>query len=270
MKRLFMALLLTVALPLTPHSAAHAYTITDDYWGGTPSSASYANRDVIGLAEYYDSRKMEVTFSGSTLNVAVFSTFIGQLQSAKIWNDKTKLGDLFIGTKGWNPTGTGADHFAGDTVNTTGTDWNFAAVLDYHGPNYKGDTTSGGSVSLYTVEDGTKILSSAPTGFIYRKDQLVQFSPDTLATPLATGSWSLTDIGGTAYDKLLFSLDVGELLGTTSSDTWAFHWAMTCGNDVIEGAAPIPTPEPSTLLLCGAGLLGVVYMKRKNLPRKSG
>jgi hypothetical protein len=38
---------------------------------------------------------------------------------------------------------------------------------------------------------------------------------------------------------------------------------MSCGNDVIEGEAPIPNPEPSTFLLTGLGILGAAYLGRR-------
>lgn len=265
MKQSFLTLLLVSALSFAATPATHAYTISDEYWGGKPSSSTYTNQDVIGSSNYYDTQKMEVTFSGTILNVAVYSTFIGQRGSNQIWNDKTKLGDLFIGTNGWNPLGDSSNNYRTDTAKTTGTDWNYALVLDNHGPTYRGDTTASGSISLYDTSMGTAIMSNAPSGYIFRKDQLVQFSPNKNMNAIATGTWTITDLSGTNYDKLLFSIDVSDLLDITTSHSWAFHWAMTCGNDVIEGAAPIPNPEPSTLLLCGVGLLGAVYFrKRKN------
>ena len=43
------------------------------------------------------------------------------------------------------------------------------------------------------------------------------------------------------------------------------HWAMLCGNDVIEGtvAAPTQVSEPSVVALLGLGLLGLGFARRR-------
>ncbi|SHJ67153.1 PEP-CTERM protein-sorting domain-containing protein [Malonomonas rubra DSM 5091] len=41
------------------------------------------------------------------------------------------------------------------------------------------------------------------------------------------------------------------------------HWTMSCGNDVIEGDAPVPTPEPSTFILFAAGGGLALWARRK-------
>ncbi len=245
---------------------AGAYTIDDKYYGGTPTDNK--SRDLIGDKNYYDISGMDVSFSGKTMTVDVFSTFFSQLGSKKIWSDRTKLGDLFVSTTGWNPKGNSVNHYSPDKYGNTGTNWNYAVVLDNHVPSVKGDTTRSGNVSLYALTDGNVILSSAPNGATYRKGQMVQFAPGKNVQPLATGTWEISDMGGTAYDKLSFVFDSTILYANTPIGTndWGLHWAATCANDVIEGKTPIPSapvPEPSTIVLTAMGLLGTGYYLRK-------
>ncbi len=47
---------------------------------------------------------------------------------------------------------------------------------------------------------------------------------------------------------------------TMTGDELGLHWVMTCGNDVIEGAATIPSasvPEPGSIVLLFIGLISL-------------
>jgi hypothetical protein len=97
--------------------------------------------------------------------------------------------------------------------------------------------------------------SFAPRNYTYRAGQEVQYT-GTGQIALATGSWSLNKIGGIVdiddFDDFLrftIAYDFGDI------DTYGLHWGMTCGNDVIEGAATVP--EPPAMMLFGIGLIGL-------------
>lgn len=265
MRLLTAALFIATVLSLAP-SDAKAYTIADNYWGGTPTH-SWSARDIVGDANYYDISKMDVTVSGNMMTVAVYSSFFDKIASKTIKDEKTNMGDLFISTGGWNPNGT-APNYSTDTMSTTGTLWDYAVVLDYHGQTAEGGLETDGDASLHKIQGNGSVLASGlnglnPSSWVYRADQLYRFNPSTSSTPLDTGTWAISDISDTIYDKLTFTFDITDLLAQSTSQEWGFHWTMSCGNDVIEGEAPIPNPEPSTFLLTGLGILAAAYVRRR-------
>ena len=72
-----------------------------------------------------------------------------------------------------------------------------------------------------------------------------------------------SDVDG---DFLRISIDmVGIGYDWSEVTEFGFHYTMTCGNDVIEGAASAPMPEPGTVFLLGAGLIAMAGFGRKKI-----
>ena len=249
-------LLLVPVLVAAVVSSAQAspVTITDNFIGGTPTGSGWNGADVIGDIDKFDIASLTFDAAGPNLSVQILSSYFNN-----VGQYGTQLGDLLISTNGWSPYGSAP--YTSDTA-SNGETWEYALVLSDHGAaaaqngpqNYTGHS---GTVSLYQITDPSRIiLSNVPSG-TYRGNQEVQFNTTGLQA-LATGSWNIVDLIG-EYDALNLSISLASL-GSVSD--WGFHWAMTCGNDVIEGGGS-SVPEPATGAMILTALAGAAVLKRR-------
>lgn len=257
-------LLILSALIFSAAQSAHAVptTIADTYYGGTPTNPSYVDDDILGETFNFDMRQMTVEVVGGVLNIRINSSYFDNVGIRG-----TEIGDLFISSNGWNPVGP-APYMFDDLAG--GEDWEYAITLDNHGEaaaaSKKPTSMIGasGQSALYQIQSDSEIeLSSAAIVAPYREGQEVQFHAGPNNNALAFGTWSIGLLELDGYSDLLITMS---LIGTPLEfiDDLAFHFAMTCGNDVIEGQVP----EPASMALLGAacGLYGV---KRRRQLKKA-
>ncbi len=216
-------------------------TIMDDYYGGN----DHGYGDVIGTS-VFDIEKMVVDHSGSSLSVSIYSNYFAA-KGDDIYG--TVAGDLFISTDGWNPAGTSADHYINDNI-ANGTVWEYGLRILSDTSCELIDLTGGTYEDLILTSD--EAYGVDHPNMIYRNGQEVKIHPAPKS--IAEGALSYCD------DKSCLTFSIANDIFANSDDL-AFHWTMTCGNDVIEGAAPVP--EPATMILLGFGLLGLAGTKRR-------
>jgi hypothetical protein len=252
-----------VLLPAIGASPARAYPVllNDYYWGGTDTTNS---GDSIGGGFFQVSSALVQRINGgNTLEVVINTAFAGHAGEIA----GTGYGALFItpGINAWTPTG--SQPWSTDVYQNG--DWKYAVTM----PQVPGANQSTGSGGLYLTGQGALDVKTAgfgtivgsnvlgdhisgpggTNGYFFRQGQAVQFTPDKIAgnyvPPVASATWTL----GTG--TITFDIVDNHLLG----DDFALAWAITCGNDSIQGQVS-GVPEPSTWAMMILGFAGVGFM----------
>jgi hypothetical protein len=255
-------LLLILAVFLMAGSATATPTTVYD----SGSSINYVGADnhgygdVIGNTNDFEISKAVVEINGNTLRVDIYTNFAGKADLG-LFSGYTKdgkgigYGDLFLSST-WAPYG--SPSYLED-YNVNGTTWSYGFALDNRW--WDGTGTTYGFGALYSITNTDILLSDdLMSGATYRNGQEVAVDITGL-TSVATGSWSIDETN----NFISFLVDISGT-GLIMGDEIAFHWGMTCANDVIEGSVPVP--EPATMLLLGSGLIGLAGLGRKKFKKK--
>lgn len=250
MKSLFKICILFFFVMLLPLSVeAWAVEVTDKYVGAD----DHGYGDLIG-DDKFEIQRADVNFKGTELNIDIYTQFAGKADNG-IFSGYTQnwegigYGDLFL-SSAWNPYGD--EPYSNDNAKT-GTDWEYVLSLNDRWSNAKQNP------QLYQTSEGTtKLTDDFMTGLAYWRDgQEVGFQPDSSEKIIKDGLFRVNESAG----YITFNVD---LAGTrlADNDGIAFHWGQTCGNDVIESHT---TPEPTTMLLLGTGLIFLGAFGRRKL-----
>jgi len=149
-------------------------------------------------------------------------------------------------------------YYAGDFALDVNGDGFYEYAIDF--------SVSGGvpSFSLYQVTswEDPEFASSTP----YRRDSATLLYDSTFFDgAYGEGVFANNSDGGTSY-VLEGSFDFS-LLALYSGGDIGIHWTMSCGNDVLDFETT-PAPEPSTYILLGSAMAGLVAWRRRQKKAK--
>lgn len=256
-----------------------------DIWPGW--AAKYPSTDVWGAP---DITEWGVAIQGiganRTITEIAFKYNLGSLDASNILWEVMEPGDLFIDLRPANNTQLATyqwDYVVvpdrpaddGTIAGNRSTATSYGATV-YSVSNLESDgTTPGISGSYYVTGAAGDPDPYGPYGSTIRDGHPWAVDPSALGqatNPNAQFDWQREDLnqGGGTYAYMVFSgLNIAAPDdGSGDYDSIGIGFTINCANDVVYDGRTVPQediPEPTTLLLLGSGLLGLVGVRRRTL-----